>query len=127
MGFFVNPSEELLKRAVNSKIYYVDKSMILHELNQLLNTEDFFVCVARPRRFGKMNTGKFGDYWTKTGSYDSIRTYISMNFEGIKDDVKTMIAGGRIDVEVDDFLKESLNNLPVCHFSIFQSLVFSRA
>jgi hypothetical protein len=51
-----------------------------------------------------MNTGKFGDYWTKTGSYDSIRTYISMNFEGIKDDVKTMIAGGRIDVEVDAFL-----------------------
>ena len=52
MGFFVNPSKELLKRAVNSKIY-VDKSMILHELNQLLNTEDFFVCVARPRRFAK--------------------------------------------------------------------------
>ncbi|MBO4350728.1 MAG: hypothetical protein J6A01_07280 [Proteobacteria bacterium] len=27
--------------------------MILHELNKLLNTEDCFVCVARPRRFGK--------------------------------------------------------------------------
>ncbi len=51
-----------------------------------------------------MITRKFGDYWTKTGSYDSIRTYISMNFEGIKDDVKTMIAGGRVDVEVDLFL-----------------------
>ena len=51
-----------------------------------------------------MNTGKFGDYWTKTGSYDSIRTYISMNFEGIKDDVKTMIAGGRVEVNVDKFL-----------------------
>ena len=47
---------------------------------------------------------KYGDYWTKTGSYDSIRTYISINFEGIKDDVKTMIAGGRVDVEVDKFL-----------------------
>ena len=51
-----------------------------------------------------MNTWKFGNYWTKTGSYDSIRTYISMNFEGIKDDVKTMIAGGKIDVNVDKFL-----------------------
>ncbi|MBQ9394867.1 MAG: AAA family ATPase [Proteobacteria bacterium] len=51
-----------------------------------------------------MTTRKFGDYWTKTGSYDSIRTYISMNFEGIKDDVKAMIAGGRIDVNVDKFL-----------------------
>ena len=51
-----------------------------------------------------MNSRKFGDYWTKTGSYDSIRTYISMNFEGIKDDVKTMIAGGLVDVKVDKFL-----------------------
>ncbi len=25
------------------------------------------------------------------------------------------------------YSRESLNNLPVCHFSIFQSLVFSRA
>ena len=51
-----------------------------------------------------MNSRKFGDYWTKTGSYDSIRSYISMNFEGIKDDVKTMIAGGRVDVVVDYYL-----------------------
>ena len=51
-----------------------------------------------------MNCRKFGDYWTKTGSYDSIRTYISMNFEGIKDDVKAMVAGGRIDVNVDYYL-----------------------
>ncbi len=56
MGIYVNPSEALLKRAVNSRIY-VDKSMILHELNQVLNTEDSFVCVARPRRFGKSMAG----------------------------------------------------------------------
>ena len=56
MGIYVNPNEALLKRAVSSRIY-VDKSMILHELNQLLNTEDRFVCVARPRRFGKSMAG----------------------------------------------------------------------
>ncbi|MBQ1926234.1 MAG: AAA family ATPase, partial [Proteobacteria bacterium] len=56
MGIYVNPSEALLKRAVNSRIY-VDKSMILHELNLLLNSEDSFVCVARPRRFGKSMAG----------------------------------------------------------------------
>ena len=47
---------------------------------------------------------KFGNYWTKTGSYDSIKAYISMNFEGIRDDVKAMIAGERVDVKVDKFL-----------------------
>ena len=51
-----------------------------------------------------MAAGNFGNYWTKTGSYDSIKIYISMNFEGIKDDVKAMIAGGHIDVKVDKFL-----------------------
>ena len=56
MGFYVNPSEEMLRISVNSRIY-VDKSMILHELNQLLNTEERFVCVARPRRFGKTMAG----------------------------------------------------------------------
>ena len=56
MGIYVNPSEALLKMSVNSKIY-VDKSMIIHELNQLLNSEDRFVCVARPRRFGKSMAG----------------------------------------------------------------------
>ena len=68
MGFYVNPSEELLKRAVNSRIY-VDKSMILHELNQLLNTEDCFVCVARPRRFGKSMAGNMvAAYYGKTAN-----------------------------------------------------------
>lgn len=56
MGFYVNPDEELLKMSFKSRIY-VDKSMILHELNQVLNTEDRFVCVARPRRFGKTMAG----------------------------------------------------------------------
>lgn len=56
MGIYVNPDEELLKMSVNSRIY-VDKSMILNELNQVLNTEERFVCVARPRRFGKSMAG----------------------------------------------------------------------
>lgn len=65
MGIYVNPNEALLRRAVNSKIY-VDKSMILHELNQLLNTEDSFVCTARPRRFGKTMAGNMiSAYYSK--------------------------------------------------------------
>ena len=56
MGIYVNPGEALLRMAVNSRIY-VDKSMTLNELNQVLNTEDRFVCVARPRRFGKSMAG----------------------------------------------------------------------
>ena len=65
MGIYVNPNEALLRMSFNSKIY-VDKSMILHELNQMLNTEDRFICVARPRRFGKTMAGNMiSAYYSK--------------------------------------------------------------
>ncbi len=46
----------------------------------------------------------FQSYWTQTGSYEALQNYILMNFDGILDDVKTMIAGGRVHVNVDSYL-----------------------
>lgn len=48
--------------------------------------------------------GEFDDYWTQTGSYEALKDYILMNFEGIKDDVVTMIGGGKIDVNIHSYL-----------------------
>ena len=68
MGLYVNPNEALLRMAVRSRIY-VDKSMILNELNQILNTEDRFVCVSRPRRFGKSMAGNMiAAYYSKNAN-----------------------------------------------------------
>ncbi len=53
---YVNPGPEGFRIAINSKIY-VDKTMIISELNQLINTSDRFVCMTRPRRFGKSYVG----------------------------------------------------------------------
>ena len=65
MGLYVNPSEALLKKSMNSKIY-IDKSMMIHELNQLINTEQNYVCVSRARRFGKsMMSGMLVAYYSK--------------------------------------------------------------
>ncbi len=52
MGIFLNPGGGKLKISQNSEIY-VDKSGMLSVLNKKLNTEQRFVCVSRPRRFGK--------------------------------------------------------------------------
>ena len=46
----------------------------------------------------------FGSYWTQTGSYDALRLYILMNFDGLKDDVITMIGGGRIETDPTSYL-----------------------
>lgn len=39
-------------------VNYVDKSMLISAVNQVLNTSDKFICVSRPRRFGKTSAIK---------------------------------------------------------------------
>lgn len=42
-------------------------------------------------------------YWSNTGAYDTIATYILMNFDGLKDDVLHLIAGGTCSVDTTSF------------------------
>ena len=56
MGIYVNPGNENLKRDLNSEIF-VDKSLILQKFCRFLNTDQNFICVSRPRRFGKTRVG----------------------------------------------------------------------
>jgi hypothetical protein len=50
-------------------------------------------------------------YWGKTAAYDAIVPYIQMNFEGLKDDIINMLAGGRCSVDTTGFQ----NDLSVVH------------
>lgn len=52
MGQYLNPGNAGFRRAVNSQIY-VDKTGMLEYLNSIIDTEQGYVCVVRPRRFGK--------------------------------------------------------------------------
>ena len=56
MGVYVNPGNDNFKESLNSDIY-VDKSMLIHQLNKVIKTENKFVSVSRPRRFGKSMAG----------------------------------------------------------------------
>ena len=47
--------------------------------------------------------GDFANNWGKTGAYDSVSTYIQMNFDGLKDDIIKMLAGGRVKVNTTKF------------------------
>lgn len=46
---------------------------------------------------------KIGNYWTSTETYESLKYYISMNFDGLKDAIIEMIAGGRCKVDTNTF------------------------
>ena len=55
MGSYLNPGNELFFTAVNSEIY-VDKSNLIRYTNRVIRTMQKYVCVSRPRRFGKSIT-----------------------------------------------------------------------
>ena len=50
-----------------------------------------------------MDRHKFDSYWKNTSSFASINTFITMNYAGLKDDIMTMLAGGKVMVETDAF------------------------
>ena len=42
-------------------------------------------------------------FWASTGAYDAVVNYIQMNYEGLKDDIIQMLAGGRCKVNPTKF------------------------
>ena len=65
MGIYLNPNNALLQRARKSEIF-IDKSMMIAELNKLVDTENCFLCISRPRRFGKSMAGNMiSAYYSK--------------------------------------------------------------
>ena len=65
MGLFVNPNNSAFQNAIASKIY-VDKTSILEFTNDVLGTQQQFICNSRPRRFGKsMAANMLAAYYSK--------------------------------------------------------------
>ncbi|MCR5295609.1 MAG: AAA family ATPase, partial [Lachnospiraceae bacterium] len=52
MGTYLNPGKAAFEEAVNSEIF-IDKTEMLGYLNSVVKTRQKYVCVSRPRRFGK--------------------------------------------------------------------------
>ena len=50
-----------------------------------------------------LQRGVCKSYWSTTGAYDSVKTYIQMNFEGLKDDIIRMLAGEHVYVDTTEF------------------------
>ena len=52
MGIYLNPENVDFQKSLNSEIY-IDKTELIAYTNKKLNTEQGYICVSRPRRFGK--------------------------------------------------------------------------
>ena len=50
-----------------------------------------------------IDAGRCRSFWAATGAYDTVSKYIQMNYEGLKDDIIQMLAGGRCVVNPTKF------------------------
>ena len=56
MGIYLNPGNENFRRVI-ARGDYVDKTGLITEINRFIDTGNTYVCMSRPRRFGKTIAG----------------------------------------------------------------------
>jgi len=49
----------------------------------------------------------FAGYWARTSSWESVRAYLLMEFDGLKDAASVLVAGGRVSVDIGDFSNDT--------------------
>lgn len=55
-----------------------------------------------------MRFRKIGNYWNQTETFEALKVYIDMNFDGLKDDILSMIAGENILVRTESFVNDMM-------------------
>ena len=111
MGIYLNPTNESFIEAVNSEIY-VDKSELISFTNKKMRTSQKYICVSRPRRFGKsMNLGMLSAYYSK--GCDSKELFDSLLIAKNEDYLKHLNKYNVIYINMQDFLSgsESVKNM----------------
>ena len=74
MSYFLNRSfkNNEFELATKDK-YFVDKTYIINETNSIIGVKDRFVCITRPRRFGKtINAMMLASYYSKNADFKKL-------------------------------------------------------
>ena len=102
MGSYLNPGNFSFRGSLRSKIY-VDKSKLIARTNEALCTEQKYICVSRPRRFGKsMAANMLAAYYDRSEHTDEL-------FENLK-------------ISKDQSYRENLNRYDVIKINIQEFL-----
>ena len=106
MGTYLNPKNRNFLKSIRSEIY-VDKTGLISYTNRCLNTRDEYICVSRPRRFGK------------SMALEMLAAYYSCGC-----DSRELFAGFKI--ESDKTFEEHLNKYDVIYLNMQQFLIKSK-
>ncbi len=50
-----------------------------------------------------MLSGVFDNYWNQTETYEALKSYIKLNYDGLKDAVVRMLAGDKVQINTGTF------------------------
>ena len=56
-----------------------------------------------------MLSGVFDNYWNQTETYEALKSYIKLNFDGLKDAVICMLAGEKVQINTGTFSNDMTN------------------
>ena len=104
MAIYLNTNTALrnFNELANSK-YFIDKSNILRKLNTFISTPNKYICITKPRRFGKSSIiNMLGAYYTK--GYNSKDIFDKLNISKSKSYMENLNKHNVINI--------SLSNLP---------------
>ena len=72
MGSYLNPGNFSFRGSLCSKIY-IDKSGLISKTNETICTEQKYICVSRPRKFGKsMAANMLAAYYDRSESTEEL-------------------------------------------------------
>ena len=110
MGIYLNTGNRGFEESVNSKIY-VDKTELIAYTNECLNTKQKYICVSRPRRFGKSMTLEMLAAYYGSG-YDSYSLFEPYKIAQDKSFKKYLNKYNVIYINMVDFLdRDNVNKL----------------
>ena len=105
MGRYLNQGMESFVRSVNSEIY-VDKTGLIKYTNRVMNTLQGYVCVSRPRRFGKsMAANMLTAYYSR--GCDSKEIFSKLGISKSPDFEKYRNQYNTISLNMQEFLSRS--------------------
>ena len=107
MGRYLNHGNENFQKSVNSEIY-IDKTGLIKYTNRVINTLQGYVCISRPRRFGKsmaanMLTAYYSRGCDSRELFNEFEISKSMDFEKYRNKYNT------ISLNMQEFLSRSNN------------------
>ena len=102
MGSYLNPGSKGFEESLNSAIY-VDKTGLIEKINELVNTRQKYICISRPRRFGKsMAADMLTAYYDR--SVDTADLFDTLKIASTKDYKKHLNQYDVLKINMQSFL-----------------------